>query len=146
MKLADKIRALVRSAVAPPTAPSRRRVPQQRPRPVARALLPIDSRAGWGFVLRPADVAVRLLDDLAEQLALEAYLNGADFRFGDQELASRVLAAVDRLVGRGELVREEAGGEGGGREHWIHAQQEHISQLVAWWHVQGGPDVEAKVI
>jgi hypothetical protein len=145
MKLADKIRALLRSRVAPSPARSRR-IPRQRPGPVARALLPIESGAGWGFILKPADDATRFLDDLAEQLALEAYLNGADFRFSDEELASRVLAAVDRAVGRGELVREEASGGSAGRERWISAQQEHIDQLVAWWHMQGGPDVEAKVI
>jgi hypothetical protein len=146
MKLADKIRALLRSRVAPTRAQSRRRVPRQRPEPVARALLPVDPDAGWGFVLKPADEAARFLDELAEQLALEAFLNGADFRFGDQELESRVLAAVDRVVEQGGLVREETGGGSAGRDRWIDAQQERIDQLVAWWHFQGGPDVEAKVV
>jgi hypothetical protein len=146
MKLADKIRALLRSRVAPSPAQRRRRVPLQRPGPVPQTLLPNDYDAGWSFALRPADAAVRFLNDLADQLALEAYLNGADFRFSDEELASRVLAAVDRAVARGELVRDEAGGSGAGPEGWIAAQQERIDQLVAWWHIQGGPDVEAKVI
>jgi hypothetical protein len=146
MKLADKIRALLRSTVAPSPAQSHRRVPRQRPGPVSRALLPIDSDAGWGFVLKPADEAARFLDDLAEQLALEAYVNGIDFRFSDKELESRILSAIERAVERGNLVQEGTGGGSPGRERWISAQQEQIDQLVAWWHTQGGPDIEAKVI
>jgi hypothetical protein len=147
MKLADKIRALLRSKVTPSPARPRTTAPRQRPGPVARAALPIDPGAGWGFVLKPADAAAGVLDELVEQLALEAYLNGPDFRFGHEELISRVLAAIDRAVARGEVVREEeAPGGGTGRESWISAQQDRIDLLVAWWHSQGGPDVEARML
>jgi hypothetical protein len=113
---------------------------------VARALLPIRAEVGWGFVLTPAEDATRLLDTLVEQLALEAYVNGADFRFSDEELTSRVLAAIDRAVARGELARSEEPAGEEGRRGWIQAQQGRIDGLVAWWHAGGGPDVEAKVI
>lgn len=146
MKLADKIRALLRSKVSPSHARSHPTAPRQRPGPAARAALPIDAAAGWGFVLKPADVATRVLDDLVDQLALEAYLNGTDFRFSHQELKSRVLAAIDRAVTRSEVVREEAAGDESGCDSWISAQQERIDRLVAWWHAQGGPDVEARVM
>jgi hypothetical protein len=146
MKLADKVRALLRSKVAPSPTRPRSTAPRQRPAPIARALLPIDPAVNWNLVLKPADEATRFLNDLVEQLALEAYLNGAGFRFSEEELASRVLAAIDRAVARNELVREEAAGDGSGRQRWIAAQQAHIDRLVAWWHSQGGPDVEARVI
>lgn len=146
MKLADKIRALLRSQVTPSPDRPRRQAPRQRPGPVARALLPIRAEVGWGFVLTPAEDATRLLDTLVEQLALEAYVNGADFRFSDEELTSRVLAAIDRAVARGELARSEEPAGEEGRRGWIQAQQGRIDGLVAWWHAGGGPDVEAKVI
>ena len=146
MKLADKVRVLLRSKVTPSPSRPRRAAPRQRPTPVARALLPIDPGANWNLVLKPADEATRFLNDLVEQLALEAYLNGGDFRFGEEELTRRILAAIDRAVERGELVREEAAGDGGGCQRWVAAQLGHIDQLVAWWHAQGGPDVEARVL
>jgi hypothetical protein len=146
MKLADKIRALLRSKVTPSPDRPRRQPPRQRPGPVARALLPLRPEAGWGFVLSPPEDATRLLDALVEQLALEAYLGGPDFRFRDEELASRVLAAIDRAVARGELARAEAPPAGDGRDDWMEAQQDRIDGLVAWWFAQGGPDVEARVL
>jgi hypothetical protein len=100
------------------------------------------------MVLEPPDKTVQYLNDFIEQLALESFLNGPGFEFTHQELEPRFLNLFERLVEKGELrkVPGEYQGKRTGVKRWIEAQQIRINRLVAWWRVQGGPDIEAKVL
>ena len=151
MKLQDKIATLFRTKLSPSSRPGARSVPSRRPTPIEDGSLPLDPRYAWGFALEPADKMRLLLNEFIEQLALEAYLNGPGFEFTHQELEPRFLAFFDRLTQEGELQRlDNAPLEPGrpvvGPKRWIEAQQIRISRLAQWWRLQGGPDVEAKVL
>ncbi|MBU1748290.1 MAG: hypothetical protein KKA73_11430 [Chloroflexi bacterium] len=124
MKLVNKISALFRSRflLTPRSRPHPERAPAHRPNPPAGN--------------------TPLLNQLVEQLALEAYLNGEGFAFRDDELEARLLDFADRLVAAGELAERPSGWPPG----WIDAQQAFIRQLAAWWRAHGGPDIQPQVL
>jgi hypothetical protein len=155
MKLGQKIAALIRSrrpraAIAGDADPTKRReeTPSQRPTPIEETSLPLDPAEVWGIRWEPREKLIAHLADFVEQLALESYLNGPGFEFPDQEIESRTLAFLDRLVARGELKRvsEKEIERSAGVHAWVQAQQTRIKRLVEWWRYEGGPDIDARVL
>ena len=145
MTLLSKLGTLLGSFI--PRARGKRPL-RGRPTPTETEGLPLDPRQGWGTTLEPADRLIRLLSRFIEQLALEAYLNGEDFQFPDQELEARFQHFFDDMVERGELKVGPPGPDPGpeAKKAWLGAQQTRIQQLVTWWQQSGGPDIEPEVL
>ena len=154
MKLKDKVTALLGARWRRP-APSRRigerpgtEPPSRRPSFVKAGASSLDPGQAWGVRYEPHDTLLQQLGDFIEQLALESYHNGPTFEFSDQELESRMRAFLDHLVEKGELKLASTtdSESAAGARRWIQAQQTHIDRLVQWWRLQGGPDIEARVL
>ncbi len=154
MKFEQKIAALIRSSLQRPStrkagsAGYGGEVPFQRPSTADERSIPLDPADLWGLRWEPREKLIAHLAAFIEQLALESYLNGPGFQFPDQEIESRTLAFLERLVAQGELkqVSDKEIERSSGVHEWIQAQQTRISRLVSWWRVQGGPDIDAQVL
>ena len=153
MKLGKKIAALFRSSMQRPStrksgsAGFGGEAPSQRPDTADERSLPLDPSELWGLRWEPKEKLVVQLAAFIEQLALESYLNGPGFQFPDQEIESRTLAFLERLVARGDLqVSGKEIERSSGVQEWIQAQQRRINRLVTWWRVQSGPDIDAQVL
>jgi hypothetical protein len=146
MKLRQKIASLFRAVAS---SGAGRDTPAVRPgRPLTRrgSEAAPDPTEAFGIAWEPEAERTKLLGDLIEQLALEAYYNGEGFAFSDQELEARVLAFLDRKVESGQLMQRHVPAKVGVRSQWVQAQQAVIAHLLAWWRAHGGPDIEAQVL
>jgi len=110
--------------------------------------MPLDPIYAWGLVLEPVETLIQQMQNLIEQLALEAYQRDEESEYtpqDDAELERRFLDFFEQLVDDGTLIRlPDAPPERGrailGPRRWLRAQRIRINRLIQHWREHGGPD------